>query len=416
MTIGERITEIRKNSHLSQEAFGESLGVTRQAISKWESDSSIPDVDKLILISKTYNVSVGWILGVEDQTASEDFSEKQLELVKEIVKQCNYERDQYSAMYSSPQQAPPKKKGRKFLIFLLVIAIVVFAVWCGNMSDRLQNLENSQGFLRSQISNVESTVSSQTSVLASQIEEILNAQNSVLADFGYTITGYDYAADTVDIKVYMVPKTYTDGMTAVFAAVSDELSFTAEGTEGANHRFEGTVTCKMSDCINLTVAITKGDVVETQLIDVVYHVRSQTIPTVYFSSSTSLWGSLNGIDASVRHEDIYIAEDQYSEAYSKGIAITDVKVFLIINGEVKETLECSKVSVDSSHEDWHTSYTFAHTLNNGDTFQYVAVATDNYGRQHLIYDSRYIVDNDFVDHDFSYKYDDHGEDIYGLLD
>ena len=85
MTIGERIADIRKTSHLSQEAFGDSLGVTRQAISKWESDGSIPDVDKLILISKTYNVSVGWILGIEDKTESEEFSDKQLELVKEIV-------------------------------------------------------------------------------------------------------------------------------------------------------------------------------------------------------------------------------------------------------------------------------------------------------------------------------------------
>ena len=48
MTIGERIAQIRKERGLSQEAFGESLGVTRQSISKWESNTSIPDVDKFI--------------------------------------------------------------------------------------------------------------------------------------------------------------------------------------------------------------------------------------------------------------------------------------------------------------------------------------------------------------------------------
>ena len=48
MTIGERIAQIRKENGLSQEAFGEALGVSRQAISKWESNQSVPEVEKLL--------------------------------------------------------------------------------------------------------------------------------------------------------------------------------------------------------------------------------------------------------------------------------------------------------------------------------------------------------------------------------
>lgn len=414
MTIGERIADIRKTSHLSQEAFGDSLGVTRQAISKWESDGSIPDVDKLILISKTYSVSVGWILGIEDKTELEEFSDKQLELVKEIVRQCSKEFEQNTSAPTISET--PKRKKHKLLIALIIIAAVIFAVWCGNMSDRLLSLENSQGYLRSQISNVESTVSSQTSILTRQIEEILNAQNSVLADFGYEITGYDYAADTVDIEIYMIPKTYTDGMSVVFAAVSDDISFTADGIEGANHRFEGTVTCKMSDCINLTVAITKDGIVETQLIDVVDHIRSETLPTIYFASSSSIWGSIDSLPDAGQYEDIYIAEDTYSTASQNGIVLTGVKVYLIFNEEIINSFECTKTDTDSYHEDWYTSYVFNYKLSEGDTFQYAAVATDNYDRQHLIYDSRYIVKNGFIDYDVSYKFDDTDNDIYGLLE
>ena len=40
MTIAQRITQVRKEQNLSQEAFGEALGVSRQAISKWESGVS----------------------------------------------------------------------------------------------------------------------------------------------------------------------------------------------------------------------------------------------------------------------------------------------------------------------------------------------------------------------------------------
>lgn len=66
MTIGQRISEERKKLGLSQEALGEKVGVSRQAISKWESDASVPEIDKLIALSKLFSVSVGWLLGVEE--------------------------------------------------------------------------------------------------------------------------------------------------------------------------------------------------------------------------------------------------------------------------------------------------------------------------------------------------------------
>ena len=59
MTIGQRIAALRKEHHLSQEELGAQAGVSRQAIYKWESDASLPDIDKLIALSKFFGVSVG---------------------------------------------------------------------------------------------------------------------------------------------------------------------------------------------------------------------------------------------------------------------------------------------------------------------------------------------------------------------
>ena len=67
MTIGQRIAELRKRAGLSQEALGEELGVSRQAISKWESDAALPDVDKLIGLARKFNVTVGWLCGNSPQ-------------------------------------------------------------------------------------------------------------------------------------------------------------------------------------------------------------------------------------------------------------------------------------------------------------------------------------------------------------
>ncbi len=65
-TIGQRIAARRRELGLSQADLGDRLGVSRQAISKWESDAAIPEVDKLIALSRLFGVSVGWLLGVED--------------------------------------------------------------------------------------------------------------------------------------------------------------------------------------------------------------------------------------------------------------------------------------------------------------------------------------------------------------
>ncbi len=60
MTVGQRIAQQRKEHGLSQEALGEALGVSRQSVYKWESGSTLPEIDKLIALSRLYGVTIGW--------------------------------------------------------------------------------------------------------------------------------------------------------------------------------------------------------------------------------------------------------------------------------------------------------------------------------------------------------------------
>ena len=69
MTLGQRIQELRKQQNLSQEELGTRLGVSRQAVSRWEMDGAVPDVDKLIAMSKLFSVTLNDLLGVESPTA-----------------------------------------------------------------------------------------------------------------------------------------------------------------------------------------------------------------------------------------------------------------------------------------------------------------------------------------------------------
>ena len=56
--IGQFIKNIRKENNLTQDLFAKKLGVTYQAVSKWENGKSIPDIATLKLISQVFNVNL----------------------------------------------------------------------------------------------------------------------------------------------------------------------------------------------------------------------------------------------------------------------------------------------------------------------------------------------------------------------
>ncbi|WP_294579141.1 helix-turn-helix domain-containing protein [uncultured Thomasclavelia sp.] len=67
--IANRLVKLRKENNLSQEALANKLGISRQAVSKWERAEASPDTDNLIMLAKIYNVSLDELL----QTNQEEF-------------------------------------------------------------------------------------------------------------------------------------------------------------------------------------------------------------------------------------------------------------------------------------------------------------------------------------------------------
>ena len=66
MTLADRIQQLRKQKGISQEELADRVGVSRQAVSKWESEQSTPDMDKVILLSDYFEVTTDYLLkGIE---------------------------------------------------------------------------------------------------------------------------------------------------------------------------------------------------------------------------------------------------------------------------------------------------------------------------------------------------------------
>lgn len=81
MNIAGRIQSLRKNKGISQEELADKVGVSRQAVSKWESEQSVPDLERVIIMSEYFGVTTDYILkGVEPrkQTGNKNFNTSQI--------------------------------------------------------------------------------------------------------------------------------------------------------------------------------------------------------------------------------------------------------------------------------------------------------------------------------------------------
>ena len=105
MTLGGRILEYRTARGMSQLALSEALGVSRQSVSKWETDASVPELDKLVAMSEMFGVSLD-------------------ELVRGVKPAA-----------AEPEPAPPAEQQRSFErrqivgIILLAACAVVFIIF-----------------------------------------------------------------------------------------------------------------------------------------------------------------------------------------------------------------------------------------------------------------------------------------------
>ena len=73
MNLSDRIQYLRKARGISQEGLADQIGVSRQAVSKWESEQSMPDLDKIISMSDYFEVTTDYLLkGIEPVVQKEE--------------------------------------------------------------------------------------------------------------------------------------------------------------------------------------------------------------------------------------------------------------------------------------------------------------------------------------------------------
>ena len=273
MTTGQRIALKRKELGLSQEALGEKLGVSRQAIYKWESDSALPEIEKLISLSRLFGISVGALLGVEEEAAasteaSSELTEAQLKMVEEI-----------SRRYVEVPHKPP----RRWLLPLLGLLLAVIALLMAliSVTRRLDRMDSQYRNLQSSIQSVSGTVNGQMASITSQVEELLKEQNSLTSDYAAQVVEVDKRENNVTFSFRATPKIFTEGTVAYIEAESG----TDTQTFGPflpidDQTFIGEVETVLSDNIRLSVIFETEGVRFTQLLGEFTGLWSESCPHI----------------------------------------------------------------------------------------------------------------------------------------
>ncbi len=121
MTIGQRIAKCRKNKNISQEELAEMLGVSRQAVSKWENDITVPDTYNMIQLSKVLGEDVEYLACGNESAISAPTAEHIPEEKPEDEVEDSGEDD------SEEREVRDKRKFWGFILFVLgLISFVRF--------------------------------------------------------------------------------------------------------------------------------------------------------------------------------------------------------------------------------------------------------------------------------------------------
>lgn len=270
MTTGQRVAQKRKELGLSQEALGEKLGVSRQSIYKWESDSALPEVEKLVALSRLFSVSVGWLLGVEEDAApgGGELSEEQLALVEKIA-----------ARYAPKPRLSPGRLAAARVSAVAAVLCLCLVLW--GFYRKMDRLNQHYYFLQSDITEVQRSVDERINSVSSRMETLFREQNTVTADYGTTLVDVDPSASSAFFRVYAVPKNYTEGMRAEFYEANGSPCRVFDAKEGPGQRFEANLKCGLMEELSLCVDFIYPDGSrQTQILDHYEGLYGQTFPDV----------------------------------------------------------------------------------------------------------------------------------------
>ena len=315
MTTGEKIAALRREKGLSQEALGEQLGLSRQAVSKWEADQAVPTMDNLVELSRLFGVPVDTILRPEEELPGKG--------------QQPPEGVRISAEGLKISYAPVLTKKTRW--FIIALAALLFVSVTGNLYAmvRVQGMQGEIGALREQMNG-----------LYAQMNIVQPAaQEQPSDDFTQMAVDCGFDGKMLNFSVSVVPKQFDAEETAQFliryggdkANCVDEVS-TLNGGYTADFDIAPVEACQ------IYLQLTKNDqtrtllVKECNLLDKVYAMQGSVQAPV-----ETKWDAIQPFTATV------VMETGITEWGERAVRPVGGRAELLIGGQAAETKELQLV-------------------------------------------------------------------------
>lgn len=274
MELYEKLYELRRASGMSQEELAEKLGVSRQAVSKWESGATQPELSKLIELSKLYNVSVDELLSLEHVKSQQDAAE---------VPTPNSAETAQAEKLSFRDFCMQHKKivGGAAVALAALIAVGV------HYNNRINTLSTQVNDLRSQLYNVQNNLSNQIAGISNNVSDILERESSLISQYSYEVKSVDLKKQECTLVFSLLPKTL-DEETIVSIGLIDHGNSSPLDSNRKTYRLlltqdslgylRGEVTVVLSDELGVGVNFTTNGETLSQELDTISGLKSRYQP------------------------------------------------------------------------------------------------------------------------------------------
>lgn len=378
-TLGGRIQEGRRAAGLSQEALGEKLEVSRQAVSKWEADAAIPELDKLIAMSRLFATSLDALLGIRPPREDKaPLTEAELAAVEAAAAK-------YADAVSGRHGWTKRKKLMAAMGGAAALAVTaVIVVLCVQLSAVNRRMDDVQ----SQVQAVQGSVAAQIGSITGQLQSALDEQTNLLADKKAKIVDFDSAAKTVSLDVSALPRELPEGTTAMFTAIlSDGRMLSVDAQSDRGHFSVTNWTIPMDGEIQVTALFSGNGTSYSAVVDTLAADEKEFELCTYGSWNGSWMGG--GDTVSLSSLDLNIDTGFSGALYDLKMPLKPVRVDVCLFRNLDKTPE-ETIPVKDAVSLWDTAgfiqlqamTDFAATvkLETGDTVIGVVRIYDSYGR------------------------------------
>ena len=277
MELYEKLYELRRASGMSQEELAEKLGVSRQAVSKWESGATQPELPKLIELSKIYQVSVDALLSLEHAKEQQDRSPAAEGASRDTTEDASAAKPDFRTFCVQ----------HKKIVGGAAVALAALIAVGAHYNNRINTLSMQVNDLRSQLYSVQSNLSNQIDGISNNVSDILTRESSLISQYNYEITNVDLKKQECTIAFSLLPKTISEGTTVIIGVTDHGNSspldsyrpgYSADLTQDGFGYLHGSVTVPLSDELGVGVNFKHDGETQSEELDTIYDLKSRYQP------------------------------------------------------------------------------------------------------------------------------------------